>query len=163
MRPRNKSLYQRRLAAPIVLTLATLFSTTLLSQSVPNFSGVWKLRTDRPNYSETWTVKQTAQNIQIHMEITGGQLGDRVLDFAADLDGKEHTQTVLGTEATVTAAFQGDALILEIKRQAKPDLLLHNRRLLRLADEKKRIESRTVVFSPPPFKAHTENFDRQTS
>jgi hypothetical protein len=52
------------------------------------------------------------------------QLGDRVLDFEAPLDGKEHKQTVIGTPASVTAARKGDELFLEIKRQAHPGVFL---------------------------------------
>jgi hypothetical protein len=94
------------------------------------------------------------------MDIMDDELGDRVLNFVAPLDGKEHKQTVIGTPASVTAAFEGDTLVLEIKRQARPDLLLHNRRRLRLADEGKRLESRTMQESPPPVGEREEVFHR---
>ena len=127
----------------------------------PDLTGVWKLRSIRPRYSEIWTVKQSAVDIRIHMDITDDQLGNRVLDFESGLDGKEHKQTVIGTPASISAVWDGAALKLEIKRQARPDLLLHNRRLLRLAGDGKRIESRTIQLSPPPSVERAEVFDRQ--
>jgi hypothetical protein len=68
---------------------------------------------------EVWTVKQTARDIRIRMDIKDDQLGDRVLDFEALLDGKEHKQTVIGTPASVSASFDGAALFLDIARQAR--------------------------------------------
>jgi len=127
----------------------------------PNLSGTWKLRTPRPNYSEIWTVKQTTSAIHIRMIIKDDQLGDRTLDYQALFDGEAHKQTVIGTPASVTAAKLGDALSLEIKRQARPDLLLHNKRLLRLSPDAKRIESQTTQYSPPPAGDRSEVFDRQ--
>jgi hypothetical protein len=84
-------------------------------------------------YSEIWTVKQTASDIHIRMDIKDDQLGDRVLDFEVPLDGKERRQTVIGTLANVRASWDGNTLFLEIERQARPDLLLHTRRRLQLA------------------------------
>jgi hypothetical protein len=95
------------------------------------------------------------------MDITDDQLGDRVLDFEAPLDGKEHKQTVIGTPANVTAAWEGDTLFLEIKRQAGPGILLHTKRRMRLAGEGQRLESHTAQYSPPPVAEREEVFDRQ--
>ena len=67
-----------------------------------------------------------------------------MLDFEAPLDGTERKQTVIGTLASVTASWDGNALFLEIERQARPDLLLHTRRRLQLAGGGKRLESRTT-------------------
>ena len=131
------------------------------ADSKPDFSGVWKLRSARANYSEIWTLKQSASEIQIRMEITDPQLGDRVLDFSAPLDGTERKQTVMGTPASMKASWDGDVLVIEIRRQARPDLRLHNRRRLRLAGGGRRIESRTMQFSPAPGGERAEVFDRQ--
>jgi hypothetical protein len=133
----------------------------LSAQTKPDLSGVWKLQSTRARYSEVWTVKQTARDIRIRMDIKGDQLGDRVLDFEALLDGKEHKQTVIGTPASVSASFDGSALFLDIARQASPDLLLHTRRRLQLAGGGKRLESRTTQYSPPPVVKREEVFDRQ--
>jgi hypothetical protein len=67
------------------------------------------------------------------MDIVDDQLGDHRLDFRASLDGAERKQTVIGTPASVRASWDGDVLVVEIKRRARPDLLLHNRRWLQLA------------------------------
>jgi len=143
------------------LFLAGNAAAALLAQTKPNLSGVWKLRSTRARYSEIWTVKQTTRDIRIRMDIKDDQLGDRVLDFEAPLDGTERKQTVIGTPATVTASWDGNALFLEIERQARPDLLLHTRRRLRLAVGGKRLESRTTQYSPPPVVKREEVFDRQ--
>jgi len=132
-----------------------------LAQASPDLSGVWKLRSTRARYSEVWTVKQTARDIRIRMDIKDDQLGDRVLDFEAPLDGTERKQTVIGTPASVSASWDGNALFLDIERQARPDLLLHTRRRLQLAVGGKRLESRTTQYSPPPVTKREEVFDRQ--
>jgi hypothetical protein len=145
----------------LILFLAGDAAAVLLAQARPDLSGVWKLRSTRPRYSEIWTVKQTARDIRIRMDIKDDQLGDRVLDFEAPLDGTERKQTVIGTPASVTASWDGNALFLEIERQARPDLLLHTRRRLRLAAGEKRLQSRTTQYSPPPVAKREELFDRQ--
>ncbi len=132
-----------------------------MAQARPDLTGVWKLRTTRPRYVEVWTVKQTAHDIGIRMDITDDRLGDRVLNFQAPFDGRERKQTVIGTPASVKAAWDGDTLVLEIKRQARPDLLLHTGRRLRLVGGSKRIESRTIQHSPLPEIERDEVFDRQ--
>ena len=81
--------------------------------------------------------------------------------FQAPLNHKERKQTVIGTPTSVTALWEGETLVLEIKREARPDLLLHTRRRLQLAGEGKRIESRTVQYSPPPVAGRTDMFDRE--
>jgi len=143
------------------LFLAGNAAAALLAQARPDLSGVWKLRSTRARYSEIWTVKQTTRDIRIRMDIKDDQLGDRVLDFEAPLDGTERKQTVIGTPATVTASWDGNAFFLEIERQARPDLLLHTRRRLQLAGGEKRLESRTTQYSPPPVVKREEVFDRQ--
>jgi hypothetical protein len=132
------------------------------AEQKPDFTGAWKLRTERPGYSEVWTVKQTESEIRLSMNIVDDQLGDRVLTFTATLDGKEHRQTVIGTQASVIAGWEDSGLRLVIKRQARPDLLLHNRRLLRLSSDKKRIDSRLTQESPPPRVERDEIFERLT-
>lgn len=143
------------------LGVVCLILCTAAGQVKPDMSGVWKLRSSRARYSEVWTIKQTARDIRIRMDIKDDQLGDRMLDFEAPFDGTEHKQTVIGTPASVYASWDGNALFLEIKRQARPDLLLHTRRRLRLAGAGKRLESRTTQYSPPPVATREDVFDRQ--
>src|SRR5438094_290499 len=100
-----------------ILFLAGGAAAALLAQARPNISGVWKLRSTRTRYSGIWTVKQTARDVRIRMDIKDEQLGDRLLDFEAPLDGTERKQAVIGTPASVTASGDGNALFLEIKRQ----------------------------------------------
>lgn len=143
----------RRELGRLLLLWAIAGMLAALGGETPDFTGVWKLRSTRPRYSETWTVKQSAADIHIRMNITDDQLGDRILDFECGLDGKECKQTVIGTPTTVSAVWDGAALMLEITRQARPDLLLHNRRLLRLAGGGKRIESHHPAFAVAPRRA----------
>jgi hypothetical protein len=70
----------------LFLFLAGDAAAALLAQARPDLSGVWKLRSTRMGYSEIWTVKQTASDIHIRMDIKDDQLGDRVLDFEVPLD-----------------------------------------------------------------------------
>ncbi|GEM_PF-3697177 len=146
-------------AGAAALALALLFFANAAPS--PDFSGVWKLQSPRLHYSEVWTITQSGNAIHIRMVIQDDQLGDRTLDFQAALDGKEHRQTVIGTPASVKAAWLGDALSLEIKRQVRPDLLLHNKRILRFANDGKRIHSQTTRLSPPPPHDRTEIFEKQ--
>jgi len=155
---------ERSLAVFLWLAVECLTASAapvLVAQGRPDFTGTWKLRTSRPRYSEIWTIKQTDRDIGIRMDIVDDQLGDRRLDFKASLDGAERKQTVIGTPASVRASWDGDVLVVEIKRQARPDLLLHNRRWLQLAGDGKRMESRTMHYSPPPAAERDEVFDRR--
>jgi hypothetical protein len=145
-------------AVPI---LAALLAVQLPAQQRPDFTGVWKLRTDRPRYSEIWNVTQTDREITIRMSIADDQLSDRVLIFTTEFDGKEHKQTVIGTPASVSASWADEGLRLSIQREARPGLLLHNRRVLLLSPDRKRIESKLVQESPPPRVERDEVFDRQ--
>jgi hypothetical protein len=149
-------------ATGVIAALLVTCCLPVAAEQKPDFTGVWKLRTERPKYSEVWTVRQTDKEIRIRMNIIDDQLGDRVMDFAAPIDGKEHKQTVIGTQASVTAAWQGSDLRLEIRRQARPDLMLHNSRVLRLSSDRKQIESRLTQHSPPPRTERNEIFDRSS-
>jgi hypothetical protein len=106
----------------VLKLLAGNAAAALLAQASPDLSGVWKLRSTRSRYSEIWTVKQTARAIRIRMDIKDDQLGDRVLDFEAPLDGTERKQAVIGTPASVSASWDGNGLFLDIERWARPDL-----------------------------------------
>ena len=143
------------------LFLAGNLAAALSAQARPDLSDVWKLRSTRARYSEIWTIRQTARDIHIRMDIKDDRLGDRVMEFEAPFDGKEHKQTVIGTPASVTASWDGNSLFLEIKREARPDLLLHTRRRLQLANGGKRLASRTTQYSPPAAAQREEVFDRQ--
>jgi len=68
---------------------------------------------------------------------------------------------VIGTSASVTAAWERDTLVLEIKRMARPGVLLHNKRRVRLAGGGQRLQSHTTQYSPPPVAEREEVFDRQ--
>lgn len=164
---RHQSSRRVRFCSMLLKTYIGLFGLLVLTvasaraEKKPDFSGAWKLRSARANYSEIWRVTQSTNDIQIRMEIKDPQLGDRVLEFSAPLDGAERKQMVIGTPASVKAAWDGDVLVVEIRRQARPDLPLHNRRRLRLSRSGRRIESRTTQFSPAPGGEREEVFDRQ--
>src|SRR5260370_9827580 len=103
----------------LFLFLAGDAAAALLAQASPDLSGVWKLRSTRARYSEVWTVKQTARDIRIRMDIKDDQLGDRVLDFAAPLTGTERKQTVIEPPASGSASCDGNAPFLDIQRQPR--------------------------------------------
>jgi len=71
------------------LFLAGNLAAALSAQARPDLSGVWKLRSTRARYSEIWTIRQTARDIHIRMDIKDDRLGDRVMEFEAPFDGTE--------------------------------------------------------------------------
>jgi hypothetical protein len=129
----------------LVIAALTVAVTPLVpSQGKPNFSGVWKLQSTQV----TEVLKIEHQEPKIHMIYDiEDEAGKRTLDLTVMTDGKEHKQEVQRLPATLIAKWEGDALILEIKRQA-PFGEIHNRRTMKLSKDDKVITAERINFSP---------------
>lgn|SRR5262245_57596545 len=127
-----------------IAALTVAVSPLALSQGKPDFSGMWKLQSTQV----TEVLKIEHQEPKIHMIYDiEDEAGKRTLDLKVMTDGKEHKQEVQGLPATLIAKWEGDALILEIKRQA-PFGPIHNRRTMKLSKDGKVITAERINFSP---------------
>lgn len=69
--------------------------------------------------------------------------GERTLDFKGVIDGKPQTQETEGRSATVTVQWEGQHLILDIKREASFGFSHSRRKLMFSADGKAMTTERT--------------------
>jgi len=147
----------KRILVITALTLAV--SALVLSQAKPNFSGVWKLQSTQVR--EVLKIEHQEPSIHLIYDIEDNA-GKRTLDLRVMTDGKEHKQEVQGLPATLIAKWEGDALILEIKRQASFGLV-HNRRTMKLSNDGKIITAERINFSPDAeeISKWTETWQRQ--
>ena len=100
----------RLLAASAVLCLA--------ASAKPNFSGTWKLDTEKSSFgpmpaptSMTREIKHTEPSLQIKTT-TVSQQGDNVMELRYTTDGKESTNTTRMGDIKGTAQWEGDALVV---------------------------------------------------
>lgn len=119
----------QRLLMSAAVTLAV--SPLVRSQTQPNFRGVWTLQELQPGQAaEVLHIDHQEPQMPLIYAIAD-RSGKRTLDLSVMTDGKEHPQDVQALPATFMATWEGEALIVEIKRQA-PFGLVHNRRVVYL-------------------------------
>lgn len=108
----------RRLA---VLTLVTLLACTA-ALAKPNFSGQWKLNVSKSDLGpmpppEKWDRRITHEDPNLQLVTTQvGQQGEFTTDLKYTTDGKECTNTIVGSEVKGTARWDGEKLLIDSKR-----------------------------------------------
>lgn len=146
----------KRILLIIALTLAA--TPLALSQSKPNFSGVWR----RTLGQELLTIEHREPKIHMIYWIKDN-VSERTLDLTAMTDGKEHKQTVLGRPATIVMRWEGAGLSWDIQRETGV-VKIHNRRTLKLAADGQSITAERVDFNADgaPRSSSTETWVKST-
>ena len=118
-------------------------------QAKPDFSGTWKLDTLRSRFGDVPAPKSLVFEVEQHdpaIRITrtmATHQGDSkdVLDLTTD--GQPHQVSIGGQPATVTAAWDGDHLLVQIQRSTPQGQVTSTRRF-RMGDKHKVV---TTVYT----------------
>lgn len=106
----------------IVLTLAAgLGASFVAAQAKPNLSGTWKMNPSKSKFGgqggpDGITIKFDHQepNLSETLTISNPQ-GERSLNLKYTTDGKAGSAEIDGEQATTTAKWEGEALVIEVK------------------------------------------------
>lgn len=101
--------------------LAIAAAALAMAADKPNFSGDWKLDTDKstfgpmpPPSSMTRKVEHNDPSLNL-VEARSGPQGDQNLTFKYSTDGKETTNELMGNQVKSTAAWDGSTLVINMK------------------------------------------------
>lgn len=102
-----------------VLILAA-FATIATAADKPNFSGSWVLDADKSNFGPmpppaNMTRKIDHQDPSMTVDQTGGPQGDQSMTIKYSTDGKETVNSMMGNDVKTTAAWEGNALMINMK------------------------------------------------
>lgn len=113
-----------------------------------NLSGTWE-RVALGGYgnpgTETMTFFHNEPYIYLLYRIKDGA-GERTLDLKGKIDGKPHAQEVEGESATLMAQWEGQNLILDIKRD-RTNGYVHNRRKITFSTDGKAMTVERTQYS----------------
>jgi len=108
-----------------VLPLAFLLGAVNQMCAQPNFSGEWKMNSQRSNFSPlpqpdrlVRKIVQRGSNLKIRTT-QYGQGREIVTDLAYTTDGAECKNVIRGQEFNGTARFDGDTLVVESRREVQ--------------------------------------------
>jgi hypothetical protein len=131
--------------AVIAMTISLLLVSKSQVTTKPDYSGVWKLRSEKS--SEVWTIVHSEPDIRVVMEVHD-YLGKRTIDVKGKVDGEPHHQTVIDTPATLVAKWEDGALVWNLKRET-PRGVIHVQRSFIISKEgKTMIADRKLIGGP---------------
>lgn len=108
-----------------VLPLALFLGTIAQLCAQPNFTGDWKMNPTRSNFAPLPQPDKLVRKItqhDTHLKIRTTQVGQQreiVTDLAYTTDGAECKNTIRGEVFTGSARWDGDALVIESKREVQ--------------------------------------------
>ena len=113
---------------PIAVILIAGLGVVASGADRPNFSGTWKLDTEKSDYGRIQppqklerVITHNDPSLKIKTTQTGPQ-GPITTELSYTTDGKESVNTIRGTEVKITAHWDKDALLVESTRgQLKQD------------------------------------------
>src|SRR5215469_812374 len=101
------------------------FATLALAADKPNFSGEWSLDVDKSNFGPMpppatmiRKISHSEPEMTVEQATTGGPQGDQSFKFKYSTDGKETTNEMMGTPAKTKAAWDGNALVINMSVDA---------------------------------------------
>jgi hypothetical protein len=108
-----------------ILALAALWGAINQAAAQPNFSGEWKMNPAKSNFAPLPQPDRLVRKISQHdsrLKITTTQFGQQreiVTELAYTTDGQECKNTIRGEQFTGTARWEGNALLIESKREVQ--------------------------------------------
>jgi hypothetical protein len=108
-----------------ILTLAALLGAINQAGAQPNFSGEWKMNPAKSNFAPLPQPDKLVRKIvqhDSHLKIKTTQFGQQreiVTDLAYTTDGAPCKNVIRGQEFTGTARWDGDALVIQSKREVQ--------------------------------------------
>jgi hypothetical protein len=112
---------QKRVAAA-AFSLLTLLAGWSSAADKPNFSGSWKLDTEKSDYGRIQPPQNYERTITHHdpdLKIVTTQTGPQgpiTIELSYTTDGKESVNKIRGTDVKITAHWDKEALLVESKR-----------------------------------------------
>jgi hypothetical protein len=122
------------------LPLALLWGTVNQVCAEPNFSGEWKMNPQKSNFAPLPQPERMARKIvqrDTHLKIKTTQFGqDReiVTDLAYTTDGAPCKNIIRGQEFNGSARWDGDALLIESRREVQGMAISQKERWMLSAD-----------------------------
>ena len=111
------------------LLAALFYLSAAMAQAKPNFTGTWKLNTDKSDFgpipgptSQTDKIDQQDASMKIN-RTQAGQRGEATYDLTYTLDGEERSNLIRGNAVKSKAKWNGDALDIETKLTAQDNEL----------------------------------------
>jgi hypothetical protein len=137
----------------LIISLLLIAFAAFADDAKPNFSGTWKLNAAKSDFgpmpppdSRTDTVDHKDPVIKESVAMSTGQ-GDMSWDLAYTTDGKESKGSIMGSDITTTAHWEGTTLIVDSKANfGGSDMTLHG--TVVLSDDGKTL-TRAVHISGP--------------
>jgi hypothetical protein len=132
----------------ILAIAASLLMVTgqLLGQEKPDFSGEWKRAKNVG--SDILKIDQKEPKIHLILTVVDPTTRNRTLDMKATTDGKEHKFEAEGLPGTVKMKWEGNTLVLEVKRRLPDGSSVHNYRILKLSKDGKTMETDRIDYDP---------------
>jgi hypothetical protein len=135
----------------LLIVIACVAGTAAAANS-PNFTGEWKLDTDKSDYATIPTPDKLIRKITHEGtalsyvdQQTGGYGGDQTSTRTVTIDGQMHTIQAKGAEAENTASWEGTALVSDTKVKAAG--MTFNDKWV-LSDDGKVLTSTVEITSP---------------
>ncbi|HTP86464.1 MAG TPA: hypothetical protein VMJ34_05945 [Bryobacteraceae bacterium] len=137
----------------IISLLLLAFAAFAADDVKPNFSGTWKLNAEKSDFgpmpgpdSRTDTIDHKEPVVKESVAMSSSQ-GDMNWDLTYTTDGKESKNTVMGSEMTSTAKWDGNTLVVDSKANfGGSDMTIHGTMVL--SDDGKTL-TRQAHFSGP--------------
>jgi hypothetical protein len=105
---------------PVLMLSLFWLGLAVEAKAGPNVSGTWKMNAEKSKFERggpkgiTIKFDQQGSTLNESLTLTNDQ-GDRTVNFAYTLDGKESPQQLEGQQIKATARWEGDSLIIEFK------------------------------------------------
>ncbi len=132
----------------VVAFVAVITCMAVGQTAKQNLTGTWE-RAALSGYgnpgTETMTFFHNEPYIYLLYRIKDGA-GERTLDLKGMIDGKPHAQEVEGQPATLIAQWEGQNLILDIKRD-RTNGYVHNRRKITFSTDGKAMTVERTQYS----------------
>jgi hypothetical protein len=152
----------RKLIVPLLLLAFAAFA----EDAKPNFSGTWKLNVGKSDFgqmpppdSRTDTIDHKDPVVKESTSMSTGQ-GDMQWDITYTTDGKDSKNTVMGSEMTSNAHWEGRTLVVDSKANfGGNDMTIHG--TVVLSDDGKTLTRQAHIVGPMGEGDQKMVFDKQ--
>jgi hypothetical protein len=153
-------------AAPTPSAAPQQNASVMPSGSRPNFSGIWKLNTAKSDFGvmpgpdvRTDVIEHNDPNLKVSRKENGPD-GAREYVLVMTTDGKETINKLAGTDAALTATWEGAALVLNFKMKLQDqDIAVHQ--IATLSPDGKTLTNKSHVVMSLGEMDQTEVYDKQ--
>jgi hypothetical protein len=150
----------------LIISLLLLAFAAFADDAKPNFSGTWKLNAGKSDFgpmpppdSRTDTIDHKDPVVKESVAMSTGQ-GDMQWDITYTTDGKDSKNTVMGSEMTSNAHWEGKTLVVDSKATFDGnDMTIHGTMVL--SDDGKTLTRQAHITGPMGEGDQKLLFDKQ--